>query len=72
VRQFDDDANSRALADALTVDLMAAYGLSTKLRVELRGENLFNERVEAAISGNGIIERASPRTLWLGVRWNFD
>jgi outer membrane receptor protein involved in Fe transport len=71
-RQFDDDANSRALADALTVDLMAAYGLSTKLRVELRGENLFNERVEAAISGNGIIERASPRTLWLGVRWNFD
>jgi hypothetical protein len=25
--------------------------------------------VEAAISADGVIERASPRTLWLGLRF---
>jgi outer membrane receptor protein involved in Fe transport len=36
--------------------------------VEVRAENLTNTRVETAISGNGIVERATPRTVWLGVR----
>ena len=38
----------------------------------MRAENLFNARVEATISGTGIIERATPRTLWLGASWKFD
>ena len=42
------------------------------LRLQLRGENLFDARVEAAISGSGVIERANPRTLWLGASWKFD
>jgi hypothetical protein len=28
-----------------------------------------NERVVAAISGAGLIERATPRTLWIGMRF---
>ncbi len=36
--------------------------------MEARGENLFDERVEAGISGADIVERATPRTLWIGVR----
>jgi vitamin B12 transporter len=71
-RQFEDDANSRVLDDALTVDLSLGYALTKKLELQLRGENLFDARIEAAISSAGIIERATPRTIWFGVRWNFD
>jgi outer membrane receptor protein involved in Fe transport len=71
-RQFEDDANARVLHDALTADLALGYQLDKQFNLELRGENLFDARVEAAISGSGIIERANPRTIWFGVRWNFD
>ncbi len=71
-RQFEDDANVRRLKDALTMDARLATTIGRGLSVELRGENLFDTRVDAAISGTGVIERASPRTLWLGVRWDFD
>ena len=70
--QFDDDANSRRLKSALTADAMLFYQFENGLGLELRGENLFNARVEAAISSAGIIERASPRTIWLGVKWRFN
>lgn len=66
--QFEDDLGQQALDDALTLDARAALRLSNQLLVELRGENLFDARVEAAISGAGVIERALPRTIWLGVR----
>jgi hypothetical protein len=36
--------------------------------IEARGENLANARVLAGISGDGIEERATPRTLWIGLR----
>lgn len=71
-RQFEDDANVRTLADALTLDFDLGVDLASSLRLHLRGENLFDARVEAAISGSGIIERATPRTLWLGASWKFD
>ena len=67
--QFEDDQNSRSLKDALTVDATAAMPLSPSLSVEARAENIADARVEAAISGDGVIERASPRTLWLGLRF---
>ncbi|WP_235524052.1 TonB-dependent receptor [Sphingomonas sp. Leaf33] len=67
-RQFEDDANSRTLAPATTLDAYAAIPLGAKLAVELRGENLFDERVEAGVAGTGIVERATPRTVWIGVR----
>ena len=31
--------------------------------------NLTDEEVVAGISGTGIVERATPRTLWFGLRW---
>lgn len=70
--QFEDDANSRPLDDALTLDMGASLKLSDAFSLVLRGENLFDARVETAISSSGVIERATPRTLWLGLRWNFD
>lgn len=71
-RQFEDDANSLALKDALTADLALGHRIGDKIRVEVRGENLLDAQVQAAISSTGIIERASPRTVWVGVRWNFE
>jgi vitamin B12 transporter len=71
-KQFEDDANSRALGAATVVDFALAKKIRKNLFLEVRGDNLFNTRVEAAISGTGIIERANPRTLWLGASWKFD
>ncbi|HZG07486.1 MAG TPA: TonB-dependent receptor [Allosphingosinicella sp.] len=66
--QFEDDLNRQRLNDALTLDAAAAWSLTRHLALEMRAENLADARVEAGISGAGIIERATPRTLWLGLR----
>ncbi len=68
-RQFEDDANTRTLAPATTLDTALAIPLTPALTLEARAENLFDTRVEAGISGADIIERATPRTLWLGLRF---
>ena len=67
-RQFDDDQNSRSLAPATTLDGYAALPLTSSLSIEARAENVLDERVEAGISGASVVERAAPRTLWVGVR----
>ncbi|BCA62478.1 TonB-dependent receptor [Sphingomonas sp. HMP9] len=68
-RQYDDDQNTRVLAPATTLDAYAALPITRSLVAELRGENLFDERVEAGISGATIVERATPRTIWVGLRY---
>lgn len=68
--QFEDDANSRRLRDAVTLDAVASLPLSPRLSVFVRGENITDARVDTALSGTGILERATPRTLWLGLRLN--
>ncbi len=67
--QFDDDANTKVLAAATTLDAFLALPLTRALSVEARAENLADERVEAGVSGVNIVERATPRTLWLGLRY---
>lgn len=67
--QYEDDLNSQLIPDALTFDAAAALPLTRQLAIEARAENLANARVVAGISGAGLIERATPRTLWLGLRW---
>ena len=68
--QYEDDQNQRLLADAVTVDLVARAPIASGLSIEARAENLFDARVEAGISGPGVIERALPRTLWIGFRYS--
>lgn len=70
--QFEDDLNQDLIPDALTFDAAASVPLTRRLSLETRGENLTGTRVVAAISGNGLIERATPRTLWLGLRLRTD
>lgn len=67
-RQFEDDANTRVLAAATTLDGYLALPITRRVTIEARAENLANARIEAGNSGADIVERATPRTLWLGVR----
>jgi outer membrane receptor protein involved in Fe transport len=67
--QFDDDQNTRTLHAATTFDAYASVKLTHRLAVDLRAENIGNARVEAGISGANIVERAAPRTLWVGLRY---
>ena len=67
--QFEDDLNLRRLAPATTVDAFAAWPLVERLQVVARGENLLDETVEATLGDDGTVERATPRTLWIGLRF---
>ncbi|MBA3677733.1 MAG: TonB-dependent receptor [Sphingosinicella sp.] len=67
--QFEDDLNRRLIPDAPSIDAAASLPISRVLTLEARAENMTDTRIVAGISGAGIIERATPRTLWLGVRF---
>jgi outer membrane cobalamin receptor len=69
--QNEDDLGQQRLADALTLDAGLSWRFADALRIEARGENLFDELVPAAVSSSGIVERATPRTLWIGARLSF-
>jgi outer membrane receptor protein involved in Fe transport len=67
--QFEDDLNRQKLPDALTFDAAAAWPLTGRLALEARAENVLDEQVVAGISGGGLIERATPQTFWIGLRF---
>ena len=66
--QYEDDLNQRSLGSALTFDAAGSVPAGRHVTIGLRGENLFNRRVAAAIASDGTIERALPRTLWVEFR----
>jgi outer membrane receptor protein involved in Fe transport len=66
--QFEDDLNSRTLKGATTLDAFASWPLGRRLQIVGRAENITNALVMAGIGGDGSIERATPRTLWIGFR----
>jgi outer membrane receptor protein involved in Fe transport len=66
--QYEDDLNTRTLKGATTLDASAAWPLTTRIQIIARGENIANALVMAGIGGDGSIERATPRTLWIGLR----
>ena len=67
--QYEDDLNRQLIPDAFTLDAVGVLPLTGRLAIEARAENLADARVVAGISGAGIVERATPRTLWIGLRW---
>lgn len=69
--QYEDDLNRQRLPAAWTLDADVRVPLAKGLAIELRGENLTATRVAAGISGDGIVERATPRTLWAGLSARF-
>lgn len=68
--QFEDDLNRQRLGSALTFDAAVYAPLSAWARLEVRAENITDKLVEAGISSDGIVERATPRTVWIGVHFS--
>ena len=66
--QYEDDLNTRSLRAATTFDAFASWPVTRKLQLVARGENITNKLVMAAVNGDGSVERATPRTLWIGLR----
>lgn len=69
--QNEDDLGLLRLDDALTLDAGLSWRLTDAISIEARGENITDALVPAAISSAGIVERATPRTLWIGGRVTF-
>ena len=67
--QYEDDLNRQRLPRALTLDAAGRVPVGRRLAIEARAENVANARTLAGISGDGIRERASPRTFWIGLRF---
>jgi outer membrane receptor protein involved in Fe transport len=66
--QYEDDLNQLKIPPATTLDAFAAWPLSRRMQVVGRVENLLDKTVVAGLGSDGTVERATPRTLWLGVR----
>ncbi|MFL6759522.1 TonB-dependent receptor [Sphingomonas sp.] len=66
--QFEDDLNTRVLGGATTLDAFGSWPLARRLQMVARIENMTDALVIAGIGGDGSVERATPRTLWLGLR----
>jgi outer membrane receptor protein involved in Fe transport len=67
--QYEDDQNSRVDKRATTLDLAAGIPIGHNLAIQARAENVTGTLVMATISSDGTVERATPRTLWLGIRF---
>jgi outer membrane receptor protein involved in Fe transport len=70
--QYEDDLNEAKLPSATTFDAFAAWPLGDRFQLVARGENLLDELVVAGIGNDGSVERATPLTLWIGVRLTSD
>jgi outer membrane receptor protein involved in Fe transport len=68
--QYEDDLNRLRLPSAVTVDAYGAWPLSSRLRLVGRAENLFDARVVAGRTADRAVERGTPRTLWIGLRFS--
>jgi outer membrane receptor protein involved in Fe transport len=67
--QFEDDLDTQRIRPATAIDAFAAWPLSRRLQLVARAQNLLDETVIATLGSDGTIERATPRTLWIGLRF---
>lgn len=70
--QFEDDLNLQRLKPATTVDAFLAWPMTDRFQLIARGVNLLDETVVAGVADDGAVERATPRTFWLGIRLRAD
>lgn len=68
--QNEDDLGTRHLTDATTLDAVVEVPVARGIAVTLRGENLTDTLIESGMSTTGIIDRGTPRTLTIGVRFS--
>jgi outer membrane receptor protein involved in Fe transport len=65
--QYEDDLNTDRLPPATTLGLFASHALSPHVELNLRAENLFDERVVTR-DQDGSIDLGQPRTFWIGLK----
>jgi outer membrane receptor protein involved in Fe transport len=68
--QFDDDLNERVLDEATVVDAFVRFRVGGAWDIFAAAENLLDERVEAGLTGDGLVSIAAPRLMRLGIRWS--
>jgi outer membrane cobalamin receptor len=68
--QYDDALATRSLSNFTTVRIGATWQTARAL-YQLRIENLFDEEIQTGLSSDGIRTAGSPRSLWVGVEWDF-
>lgn len=70
--QFEDDLNMRRIRPATTIGASFVWPIGKDTQLVLRGQNLLNETVIAGLNDDGSVERATPRTLWIGIRVGYS
>jgi vitamin B12 transporter len=68
--QDENEGDAEPLPSAWTLDAVARWPLTRRVSLDLRAENLFDRRVLTSVLADGTRERASPRTLWIGLRFD--
>lgn len=68
-KRFDDDLNSRVLDAAVVLDARATYAVRDDLFAYVAADNLFDEDVETAETGDGVASYGPPQTLRIGLTW---
>lgn len=66
-KQYDDDLETAVLPHMLTLDAAASIPITRQIRLVGRAENVFNEKIVTANTGDSF-ELGAPRTLWIGLR----
>jgi len=66
--QYEDDLNTQRMRPATTIDAFLAWPITDRLQLIARGQNLLDETVISTLGSDGTVERATPRTLWVGFR----
>lgn len=67
-RQYEDDLQTDVLRAATTVDALVRMPIGHGLSVTARAENLFDATVVTRNAG-GSMDLGTPRTLWIGIRY---
>lgn len=67
-QQDEAEGDPEPLPAAWTLDAVARWPIGRRLSLDLRAENVTDSRVVTSVLADGTRERASPRTVWVGVR----
>ncbi len=68
---FEDDLNSRVLGAVTVLDVTARWRIFESTHIELGVENITNTLIVSALSLDGIITRANPRSVRVGLATRF-
>lgn len=67
--RYEDLENTLVLKPAMVFDLGASFKIRPELRVWLKIENVWNERVETGIRATGLVQLDQPRLLLAGIEY---